>query len=396
MITEPELHSLLADLESDRVERTISISNTDKFSQAVCAFANDFPAHRQPGYLLIGVQDDGEPSGLKVTDELLQTLGALRSDGNIQPMPALTVSRFSLPAGDVAVVEVIPADMPPVRYKGRVYIRVGPRRATATEQEERILTERRVSHARTFDALPCLDSSLADLSEERFRLTYLRHAVSEEVIAENGRPLKQQLASLRFFDLRQDCPTNAGVVVLGDRPMHYLPGAYVQFVRYAGPDLASEVLDEKRAIGDLRTLLQTLDLIVDANLRQRPVAVAGGFVETMIHDYPRIALRELLLNAVIHRNYQSTGPIRFYCFPDHITISNPGGLYGDVTAESFPLTTGYRNPIIAEATRVLGYTNRFGQGIARTTKALELNGNLPAEYKFDDHSFNVTLRCRMD
>ena len=178
-------------------------------------------------------------------------------------------------------------------------IKALPALATSTEQEERILTERRIAHARTFDALPCLDSTLDDLSEDRFRLTYLRHAVSEEAIAENGRPLKQQLASLRFFDLRQDCPTNAGILVLADRPMHYLPGAYVQFVRYAGPDLASEVLDEKRALGDLRTLLQTLDLIVDANLRQRPVAADGGFVETMIHDYPRVALRELLLNAVI-------------------------------------------------------------------------------------------------
>ncbi|RYD38071.1 MAG: transcriptional regulator [Verrucomicrobiaceae bacterium] len=392
MITETELLKLMGDLESDRVERTVSTTNTDKFAQAICAFANDFPAHRQPGYLLIGVRDNGELSGLKVTDDLLLSLGALRSDGNIQPMPALAISRFALADGEVAVVEVLPAHLPPVRYKGRVYLRVGPRRATASEQEERILTERRIAHSLTFDALPCLESTLADLSEDRFRLTYLRHAVAEEVIAENGRPLKQQLASLRFFDLRQDCPTHAGILVLADRPMHYLLGAYVQFVRYAAPDLASEVLDEKRALGDLRTLLQTLNLIVDANLRQRPVAVDGGFVETMIHDYPRIALRELLLNAVIHRNYQSTAPIRFYFFPDHLTIDNPGGLYGDVTAESFPRTTGYRNPIIAEASRVLGYTNRFGQGIARATKALELNGNPPAEYRFDAHHFTVTLR----
>ncbi len=181
---------LIADLESDRIERTLSTTNTENFSQAVCAFANDFPGHLQSGYLLIGVLDDGQLSGLKVTDELLQSLGALRSEGNIQPMPALIVSRFSLTGGDVAVVEVLPADLHPVRYKGRVNLRVGPRRATASEQEERILTERRFAHALTFDALPCLDSALAELSEDRFRLTYLRHAVSEEVIAENGRPLK--------------------------------------------------------------------------------------------------------------------------------------------------------------------------------------------------------------
>ena len=394
MITVTELTSLLADLDSDRIERTTSTTNTDKFAQAVCAFANDFPNHRQPGYLLIGVTDDGQPSGLKVTDELLLNLSALRSDGNIQPLPALSVARFSLPDGDIAVVEVNPAHLPPVRYKGRVWLRVGPRRASATEQEELILSERRVSRAQSFDALPCVDSTLTDLSEDRFRLTYLRHAVSEEVIAENGRPLRQQLASLRFFDLAQDCPTHAGILVLADRPVHYLPGAYVQFVRYDGPSLASEVLDEKRAIGDLRTVLQTLDLIVDANLRRHPVAVPDSIREEMIHDYPRIALRELLLNAVMHRNYQSTAPIRFYCFPEHIMIDNPGGLYGEATAESFPRTVGYRNPIIAEAARVLGFTNRFGQGIARTMKALELNGNPPAKFEFDQTSFRVTIRQR--
>ena len=98
-LTPAELLLLLADLESDRIERTVSTTNTEKFSQAVCAFANDFPGHLQSGYLLIGVLDDGQLSGLKVTDELLQSLGALRSEGNIQPMPALIVSRFSLTGG---------------------------------------------------------------------------------------------------------------------------------------------------------------------------------------------------------------------------------------------------------------------------------------------------------
>jgi ATP-dependent DNA helicase RecG len=88
MITENQLKQLLSDLESDRVERTVSTSKTDKFAEAVCAFANDFPNHGQPGYLLIGVDDNGAPNGLRVTDDILKNLAALRSDGNIQPMPA--------------------------------------------------------------------------------------------------------------------------------------------------------------------------------------------------------------------------------------------------------------------------------------------------------------------
>ena len=54
-----EIRALLNDLENDRVERTISTTNTDKFGQAICAFANDLPNSRKKGYLLIGANDDG-------------------------------------------------------------------------------------------------------------------------------------------------------------------------------------------------------------------------------------------------------------------------------------------------------------------------------------------------
>ena len=156
MLNEVQLIALLPKLESDRVERTISVSDTDKFSQAICAFANDLPNHRQPGYLLIGVMDDGNLSGLQVSDQLLQNLGAIRADGNVLPSPAINVQKFSLTGGEIAVVEVLPSDMPPVRYKGRVWIRVGPRKAVANEHEERILSERRTAAVRSLLSAPFL------------------------------------------------------------------------------------------------------------------------------------------------------------------------------------------------------------------------------------------------
>ena len=74
-------------------------------------------------------------------------------------------------------------------------------------------------------------------------------------------------------------------------------------------------------------------------------------------DYPEWALRELLTNAVMHRNYDSNAPIRFYAFSDHIEIQNPGGLYGEATPENFPTRNDYRNPVIAEAMKSLGFVN---------------------------------------
>lgn len=393
MLTEVELRNLLGDLETDRVERTVSTSKTDKFAEAVCAFANDFPKHQQPGYLIVGADDAGKPCGLQVTEDVLQSLAALRSDGNIQPMPAMTVAKYRLPEGDLAVVEVYPADLPPVRYKGKVWIRVGPRRGTATEQEERILTERRISHAKTFDALPCLEATLSDLDEERFKVAYRRKAIAEDVIAENGRPLRVQLASLRFFDLSVDCPTHAGILLFHDRPTYYLPGAYVQFVRFDGTERTDPVISENRVEGDLASVLKMLDLLIDVNIHQRPVFVTT-LREEMLSDYPKVAIRELVLNAVMHRSYQSNTPVRFYWFNDHIEITNPGGLYGDATPEHFPEYNTYRNPVLAEAMRVLGYVNRYGQGILRAQKALGVNGNPPPQFKFDTHWFSVNIGHR--
>lgn len=390
MLTREELQTLLGDLEADRVERTTSTGNTDKFAQAVCAFANDYPNHRQPGYLLVGVDDKGQPSGLVVTDQLLQNLGALRSDGNILPIPALSVAKFELEGGQVAVVEVQPSDLPPVRYKGQVWLRVGPRKAIASEQEERILMERRVATARSFDAMPCQEAALADLNEELFLLGYRKRALSEEVIAANHRDLAHQLASLRFFDLRAQSPTHAGVLLFATRPAHFLPGAYVQFLRLAGTDATSEVIDAKELHSDLATLLHTLDLLIDVNIRSRPVFVST-LREQTVSDYPKTAIRELLLNAVMHRNYQSNTPIRFYWYADHIQIDNPGGLYGEAIGH-FPERNDYRNPIIAEAMRALGYVNRYGQGILRAQKALRDNGNPPAEFQTDTGWFSVSIQ----
>ena len=218
MLTEQELLCLLRDLESDRAERTIATRDTDKFAQAICAFANDFPSHRQPGYLMVGVHDDGRPCGLRVTDE----------------------RRFS---------------------------------------------------------------------------------------------------------------------------------------------------------GDLLTVLRELDAFIGTRVPSRPV-VSSALREGREDEYPVVALRELLLNAVMHRAYESTAPIRFYWYSGRVEIQNAGGLYGEATPENFPRQTAYRNPIVAEAMKSLGYVNKYGRGVIRTQEALSKNGNPPPEFTFETTYFLATIRSR--
>jgi ATP-dependent DNA helicase RecG len=391
MITREELVELLADLESDRIERTESVGNTNKFAEAITAFANDLPNHGVPGYLVVGAKDDGGLGGLTVTDQLLQNLAALRSDGNIQPLPAINVAKFSFPAGDLAVVEVHPSDLPPVRYKGQVRVRVGPRKAVASEQEERILTAKRIAHARTFDALPCLGSDLGALATDMFRINYLPLAIAEDVLAENHRDLETQLASLRFFDSGKRCPTNAGILLFGKNPLEWLPGAYIQFLRLEGASLVDDVLVDKSLSGDLLTVLRELEALIELYVEQRPVS-RSALQEQTVSEYPVVALRELTMNAVLHRSYESTAPVRVYWFSDRIEIQSPGGLYGEASPENFPRQNSYRNPILAEAMKTLGFVNRFGRGVVRAQNALAKNGNDPADFEFDHGYFRVVIR----
>jgi ATP-dependent DNA helicase RecG len=163
MLSKEEILELINDKESDRVERTTSTDDTDKFAEAICAFSNDLANHKKPGYLFLGVHDKTcKLSGLKVTDKLLKNIAAIRSDGNILPQPAMTVHCYTFDEGEVVVVEVLPAHFPPVRYKGTIWVRIGPRRGIANEMEERLLTEKRTSNAKTFDEQPCVGSTIND------------------------------------------------------------------------------------------------------------------------------------------------------------------------------------------------------------------------------------------
>ena len=373
MLTPEQVQEVLTSTEADRIERTRSTKDTDKFREAICSFSNDMPGHGKVGYLLIGVEDDGSLSrGVTITDDLQKQFAAYRDDGQILPQPMLAVFKQPHPSGgEFLVVEVQPSDLPPVRYKGRVHIRVGPRKAFASESEERRLSERRSVHFRTFDAGPCLGATLDDLDLDAFQNTYRRQAVDPDVIRENGRDIEEQLAALRFYNLSKKCPTHAGVIVFGKDPLNFFPGAYVQFVRYDGETLASEPVEQKQFTGGMMTLLRELDTFVKARFTQMPV-VETALRERLVWDYPEKAIRELLINAILHRDYQSNHPTRLYFFSNRIEIQNAGGLYGEVTTQNFPTVNDYRNPILAEAMVSLGYANRF----CRTTGVHLFNSHM--------------------
>jgi len=374
--SDAQLEAMMADLESDGVERKQSFQGDapKKVREAVCAFANDLAGHGVPGMVLIGVHDNGTlMPNFVVSDDLLLSLASIKTDGNIVPPPSLFVEKRMLQGGEVAVVTVLPCDTPPVRYQGRVHVRWGPRRGLATAQDERILNERRRHHDRPFDVQPVRDAELTELDRLRFEQEYLPALVARDVLEANGRSYEQKLAATKMVLGEEDTiPTTLGLLVIGKSPSDWLPGAYTQFLRLAGDDLTAPVVDDEPIHGTVADQIRRLEeKLVAHNLRG--VRFRDVATEERGETYPMDALRQLVRNAYMHRSYEATNtPIRVYWFDDRIEIHNPGGPFGSVTPENFgqPGITDYRNPNLAEALRALGYVQRFGAGIAIARKAL--------------------------
>ena len=396
-MTDQELEALLIDLESDRVERKQAVSDGDRLRQAVCAFSNDLPDHGQPGVLFIGVDDNGRGVSLPISDQLLLTLSNMRSDGNILPPPSITVQKRSLMGWEIAVVLVHPSSSPPVRFKGTVWVRVGPRRAIASPDEERRLNEKRRFRDLPADIRPLPSAPVDALDEILFQRVYIPSAVSNEVLEQNQRSVEHQLLAAKFLHPGPPlAPTMLGILTIGKSPTDWMPGGYVQFVRIDGTTLADPVQSAREVSGPMPDMLTELDELLRINI-QATVDFTSGPKEVQQPDYPLVALQQIVRNAVLHRSYENThAPVRIYWFRDRVEVQNPGGPFGQVTLANFgqPGVCDYRNPNLAAVMKELGFVQRFGMGIAMSRQAMADNGNAAPEFHVEDAHVAVILRRR--
>ena len=384
--------------EADRVEfkEVLSRGTADDIREAICAFANDLPDHRAPGLVVIGVRDaDRRIVGTEVSDEMLRNLADMKTDGNILPLPSIQVEKKTLRELDVAVVTVLPSDSPPVRYRGRIQIRIGPRRGIATAQDERILNERRRYGDRPFDLQPVPTAGLRDLNLVKFENEYLPQAFSDDVLAANDRNLEERLAATKMIaEAGNPVATVLGILALGKSPQDFLPGAYVQFLRIDGIELSDDITDSATMYGDISDLLRRLDDKMHAHNRTA-VGITSSITEERTRLYPMEALQQITRNAIMHRTYEATNsPVRVNWFNDRIEVISPGGPYGAVSSDNFgePGLTDYRNPNIADAMRTLRFVQRFGAGIPIARRQLRDAAHPEPEFLVQGNFVSAIIR----
>ncbi len=394
-----DLLELLNGGESDRVEFKESLSggSPNAIREAICAFANDLPNHRNPGAVFVGASDEGAITGLEVTDQLLRQLADMKTDGNIVPPPSITVEKVSFDDGDVAVITVPPSDSPPVRYRGVIHVRIGPRRGIATAQDERILSEKRRYGDIPFDIYPVPSATLHDLDLRYFELEYLPQAFHREILANNDRSIEERLAATKMIASAADpVPTVLGILTLGKNPQDFLPGAYVQFLKLDGEELSDTISDSEDIRGVISDVIHRLDEKMNAH-NYTGVDILSAPTEIRRSEYPIQALQQITRNAIMHRTYEATNaPAKVHWFRDRIEIISPGGPFGGVSAANFgqPGFTDYRNPNLADVMRTLGFVQRFGVGISIARRLLREAGHPEPDFDAVENYAFVTIRAR--
>ena len=396
-LNDERLIELLNGGESERVELKESLGGgvSESAREAICAFSNDLPGYDEPGALFVGVRDDGSPTGMAVSDQTLRRLADMKTDGSILPPPSMTVRKISFRGAEVAAVIVQPSDSPPVRFRGRIHVRTGPRHAIATAQDERILNERRRYKNIPFDIYPIPSANLSDLDTLYFEREYLTQAFAPDILEANDRSIEEQLAATKMIYSPDDTtPTVLGILVLGKNPQDFLYGAYVQFLRFAGTE-AVDIIDSQDFRGAVSDVLRRLDDKLNAHNRTA-VDFASGPVERRTRLYPIPAVQQIVRNAVMHRTYEATNaPVHVHWHDDRIEVISPGGLFGRVTSDNIGRhgMVDYRNPNLAEAMRTLGFVQRFGSGIPLARRLLREDGHPEAEFRADANNFLAIVRA---
>lgn len=356
-----ELLAIIARDEDGGHQFKANVTNAKSLAQEMVAFSNS-----KGGMILIGVTGNRQIAGLTADDMArLNQLVSNAASQLVRPPINPQTENVALPEGLVMVV-TIPAGIskPYMDGDGVVFVKSAgdKRRVTAREELQRMFQSAALVHA---DVVPVVGTSLADLDRDYFN-DFMRRVFAES-IEEQDVSLPQLLENMNL--MQAGVLNLTGMLLFGREPRFRLPIYIVKAVAFSGYEIeSSEYLDSQDITGKIAdTFQRTLSFIL-SNLRH--VQGKQNFNSVGELEIPRIVFEELLANALIHRDYFVSAPVRVLIFPDRIEIISPGHLPNNLTIANIKRgNSNIRNPVLASyATRLLPYRG-LGSGILRALKA---------------------------
>lgn len=356
-----ELIDILSRGEDSRHQFKAEVTNADALAAEIVAFSNT-----SGGCIFIGVNDDGSVLGLSGADVArLNQLIANAASQNVHPAVNPLTENIFHPAGTVLVVNIAEGINKPYMDKnGVIWVKNGSdkRRATSREEMQRLFQQAGLVHA---DETPVAGLGAGDVDTSYFEAFFEQQF--GESLAQHQQPLPQLLTNMNLMNHGQ--LNVAGALLFARAPYYALPAFIVKAVAFVGNQIEDErYLDSRDFNGKLADVFQKTLGFISANTS----ALQGkqGFNSQGQTEIPRIVWEELVTNALIHRDYFISAPVRVLVFSDRVEIISPGHLPNNLTIENIKAgNSNMRNPILASfAAKLLPYRG-LGSGLLRALRA---------------------------
>jgi ATP-dependent DNA helicase RecG len=337
-------------------------------------------ANTQGGIILLGVTKAGAVRGVRDAEaqrEKALSAALLANPPLVLPMPVSVAVD-----GRTLIAVQVPQGLPHVyAVEDRYLIRDGAENhCLKMTQVHELMTRRGLMRFETQIAPSATTKDLDTALVKRYVEQIGQSGDLNEILQKRG-CLAQTASGLR--------PTCAGTLVFAPDPSSWIAGAQITAICYPGREMGDEFVRQDIA-GPLDAQIRQAEAFLVANTRQK--TVVEGLTHKEYPTYPRQVLREMLVNAVAHRDYSIDGEaIRVLMFDDRVTVYSPGRLPGHVTIENIVTERFSRNPIIVQVLADMGFIERLGYGIDRILRLLEEKGYPPPTFEETAAGFQVTV-----
>lgn len=386
MVTEADIEKYVALGEDSLVEfksvaRTGSLVDPGDLAKAVSSMANT-----RGGYVILGLEDDGNPTGVgnvKEADGLMRQISQVCADRIRPPLPCV-IQKLRFRGVFLLVIEV-PAFSPdrPHLVDGLCYVRDVNRSRQATRDEQIRILQSADYH---FDEQPVERAGQNDL--EIGAVGQFLDAVGEAPPPDGQ--LNRYLVALGCLDPAGH-PTVSGILFFGQDPQRWLPDGRISAVRFKGTAMSGEFLDRKEIGGRIPEQIAAAAAFLDAH-SPAPARIEG--YQRVEGAIPAEVLREALMNAVMHRDYRASSQIRVFVFDDRVEVINPGALLNQLTLDSIRIggISQRRNPVICSLASRLRRQELYGMGIPVMIRRMREQGLSEPEFSVEGGHFRVVLR----
>ena len=382
-MTKKELKDLIK--EREHVELKSSLSLINEIIEAVSAFSNT-----EGGKIIVGVSNNGKVLGVEIGKGTIENLAntiAQNTDPKIQPM----IKVETIDKKKVIIIEVKESLDKLVLSFGRPFKRVGKSSPKMSKDEyERLILEKHKEKLQ-FDKDVCEEAEIEDIDNKKVKAYLKLREKNRNISSKIKLPIKQLLINIKAVTKIK--PTNAGILFFAKDPLKFISHAQLRLVRIKGVKIYDNILDRLDCNGTLWEMVDAGEDFIRKNIRLLGFRTDKSFRREDRFEYPIRALREAIINGLIHRDYFNPADVRVFIFDDRVEVVSPGPFPKGVTPEK----PEHRpvNKILSQLMYDIGYIEKYGSGIYLENELCLKNGNEKPVYEITANQTKVVFKSQV-